>query len=29
VPGFSITIMAGSIFIAALVFRFYQFKKIK
>jgi len=27
VPGFSITIMAGSILIAALVFRFYQFKK--
>jgi hypothetical protein len=29
VPGFSITIMAGGILIAALVFRFYQFKKIK
>ena len=27
VPGFSITIMAGGILIAALVFRFYQFKK--
>ncbi|MFT4578767.1 MAG: hypothetical protein ACI9UO_001592 [Nitrospinales bacterium] len=29
VPGFSITIMAGSILIAALVFRFYQFKRMK
>jgi hypothetical protein len=29
VPGFSITIMASGILIAALVFRFYQFKRMK
>ena len=29
VPGFSITIMASGILIAALVFRFYQFKRVK
>jgi hypothetical protein len=29
VPGFSITIMAGGVLIMALVFRFYQFKKMK
>jgi hypothetical protein len=29
VPGFSITIMAGGVLIAALVFRFYQFKRMK
>jgi hypothetical protein len=29
VPGFSITIMASGILIAAVVFRFYQFKRMK
>lgn len=29
VPGFSISLMAGGILIAALVFRFYQFQKMK
>ena len=29
VPGFSITIMASGILIGALVFRFYQFKRVK
>jgi hypothetical protein len=29
IPGLSITIMAGGVLIMALVFRFYQFKKMK